>query len=81
MKHKAVPPEMTETAYRVAMSAFAFGPEKRHIFGRTECPCGSGDSETVEHTFWKPRAHLSVVWVTIRFLASDHTGLAVEVGT
>ena len=21
-----------------------------------------------------PRAHLSVVWVTIRFLASDHTG-------
>ena len=44
---------MTETAYRVAMSAFAFGPTKGHVFGRTECPCGSGDSETVEHTFWK----------------------------
>ena len=53
VKHKAVPPEMTETAYRVAMSAFAFGPTKGHVFGRTECPCGSGDSETVEHTFWK----------------------------
>ena len=31
VKCSAVPPEMTETAYNVLMSAFAFGPSKRDI--------------------------------------------------
>ena len=51
VRHPAVPAEMTETAYSVAMSGFAFGPEKRMIGGRDECPCGKGHAETVEHTF------------------------------
>ena len=37
----AVPPEMTETAYNVLMSAFAFGPSKRGIAHRDTCPCGA----------------------------------------
>ena len=42
---------MSETAYNVAFSGFAFGPEKRAICGRGECPCREGKEETVEHTF------------------------------
>ena len=53
IKHKAVPPEMTETAFKVAHSGFPFGPNKRHICGRDTCPCGGGHAETVEHTFHK----------------------------
>ena len=48
---KAVPPEMTETAFRVLHSGFPFGPNKSHICGRDTCPCGGGHAETVEHTF------------------------------
>ena len=53
IKHPAVPPEMTETAFNVVHSGFPFGPEKRGICGRDECPCNQGHAETVEHTFWK----------------------------
>ena len=48
---KAVPPEMTETAFRVLHSGFPFGPNKRRLCGRSECPCGKGHAETVDHTF------------------------------
>ena len=51
VRHPAVPAEMQETAYCVALSGFAFGPEKRTISGRADCPCGKGHEETVEHTF------------------------------
>ena len=53
VQHRAVPPEMRETAFRVLHSAFPFGPNKRHICHRDECPCGKGHAETVEHTFEK----------------------------
>jgi ribonuclease HI len=49
--HKAVPPEMAEVAYKVAMSAMPFGPNKSGICKRDACPCGSGAAETIEHTF------------------------------
>ena len=42
---------MTETAFRVLHSGFPFGPNKRHICNRDECPCGGGHAETVQHTF------------------------------
>ena len=48
---KAVPPEMTETAFRVLHSGFPFGPSKQTLCGRDQCPCGGGHAETVEHTF------------------------------
>ena len=51
VRHPAVPAEQQETAYCVALSGFAFGPEKRTISGRPDCPCGKGHEETVEHTF------------------------------
>jgi ribonuclease HI len=41
---------MTETAYNVMHSAFAFGPSKRGLAHRDTCPCGAA-SETVAHTF------------------------------
>ena len=50
VKCSAVPPEMTETAYNVLMSAFAFGPSKKGIAHRDLCPCGRA-AETVDHTF------------------------------
>ena len=52
IRHPAVPPEMTETAFQVAHSALPFGPSKPFC-GRDACPCGSGHEETAEHTFWK----------------------------
>jgi len=55
--HKAVPPEWAETAFKVALSALPFGPNKGHICKRDSCPCGSGAPETVGHTFHTcPRA-------------------------
>ena len=45
--HPAVPPEMTETAYDVMMSGFAWGPSKRSISHVDTCPCGLA-AETVE---------------------------------
>ena len=53
IKHAAVPPEMTDTAFKVLHSGFAFGPNKRGICHRDACPCGMGHAETVEHTFHK----------------------------
>ena len=47
----AVPPEMTETAYNVIMSGFPWGPHKKNVQGRQQCPCGKGHDETVHHTF------------------------------
>ena len=41
---------MTETAYDVMMSGFAWGPSKRSISHVDTCPCGLA-AETVEHTF------------------------------
>ena len=35
IKHPAVPPEITETAYSVALSALPFGPNKRALCGAT----------------------------------------------
>jgi hypothetical protein len=51
VRHPAVPPEMTETAYNVMMSGFPWGPHKRNVQGRQQCPCGQGKDETVHHTF------------------------------
>ena len=50
VKHKAVPSEWTETAFRVLHSGFPFGPNKPFCH-RDTCPCGSGAQETVSHTF------------------------------
>ena len=49
--HRAVPPEMCETAREVALAALPFGFAKRTLCGRDSCPCGSGDRETPAHTF------------------------------
>ena len=51
VRHPAVPPEMTETAYNVMMSGFRWGPHKKNVQGRQQCPCGKGHDETVHHTF------------------------------
>ena len=51
IKHPAIPPEFTETAFCVAFSGFPFGPEKGTMCGRLTCPCNSGAPETVGHTF------------------------------
>jgi len=51
VRHKAVLPEMAEVAYKVAMSAMPFGPNKSSICKRDACPCGAGAAETIKHTF------------------------------
>jgi hypothetical protein len=74
IKHPAVPPEMTETAYYVATSGFAFGPNKGTIFGTsTECACGRGHEETVEHTFWRCDRSMQVFERVLQFWR-DATG-------
>ena len=45
VKHKAVPSEWTETAFRVLHSGFPFGPNKPFCH-RTCCPCGCGAAAT-----------------------------------
>ena len=51
IKHPAVPPEITETAWACAHSAFPWGTNRINICHRAACPCGSGAPETVYHTF------------------------------
>ena len=47
--HTSLPPELSDTAYRIAMSAFPFGPSKKFC-GRSMCACGRS-AEVVHHTF------------------------------
>ena len=72
VKCSAVPPEMTETAYNVLMSAFAFGPSKRGISHRDTCPCGVA-AETVEHTF-KDCARSKRLWELLLHQWREVTG-------
>jgi hypothetical protein len=38
-------------AHNVMMSGFPWGPHKKNVQGRQQCPCGKGHDETVHHTF------------------------------
>ena len=73
IKHPALPPEFTETAFCVAFSGFPFGPEKGKMCGRTTCPCDSRAPETVEHTFHT--CHRSMrIWELVLSSWRDVTG-------
>jgi ribonuclease HI len=73
INHPAVPREMTEVAYNVALSAFPYGPEKYHICKRRTCPCGSGAAETVAHTF-QDCTRSRLLWQRVLHAWRDVTG-------
>ena len=75
VKHKAVPSEWTETAFRVLHSGFPFGPNKPFCH-RTCCPCGCGAAETVRHTFHEcARSRKLWEWITHQWRQITGEGL------